>query len=45
MQSLYLSLCFSLHSDSLYTLLYVRFAIKNLEFYEWKLGDHGWALS
>ena len=33
------------HSDSLDTLLYVRFAIHNLEFYEWKLGDHGWALS
>ena len=33
------------HSDSLDTLLYVRFAIQNLEFYEWKLGDHGWALS
>ena len=29
------------HSDSLDTLLYVRFAIENLEFYEWKLGDHG----
>ena len=29
------------HSDSLDTLLYVRFAIQNLEFYEWKLGDHG----
>ena len=33
------------HSDSLDTILYVRFAIQNLEFYEWKLGDHGWALS
>ena len=33
------------HSDSLDTLLYVRFAIQNLEFYEWKLGDRGWALS
>ena len=33
------------HSDSLDTLLYVRFAIQNLEFYKWKLGDHGWALS
>ena len=33
------------HNDSLDTLLYVRFAIQNLEFYEWKLGDHGWALS
>ena len=33
------------HSDSLDTLLYVRFAIQNLEFYEWKLGDPGWALS
>ena len=32
------------HSDSLNTLLYVRFAIQNLEFYEWKLGDHGWTL-
>ena len=29
------------HSDSVDTLLYVRFAIQNLEFYEWKLGDHG----
>ena len=29
------------HSDSLDTLLYVRFAIQNLEFSEWKLGDHG----
>ena len=29
------------HSDPLDTLLYVRFAIQNLEFYEWKLGDHG----
>ena len=35
----------SKHSDSLDTLLYVRFAIQNLEFYEWKIGDHGWALS
>ena len=34
-----------LHSDSLDTLLYVRFAIQNLEFYEKKLGDRGWALS
>ena len=33
------------HSGSLDTLLYVRFAIQNLEFYEWKLGDRGWALS
>ena len=33
------------HSDSLDTLLYVRFAIQNLEFYEWKLGDRQWALS
>ena len=33
------------HSDSPDTLLYVRFAIQNLEFYEWKLGDRGWALS
>ena len=23
----------------------MRFAIQNLEFYEWKFGDHGWALS
>ena len=37
--------CDSLHSDSLDTLLYVRFAIQNLEFYEWKWGDRGWALS
>ena len=29
------------HSNSLDTLLYVRFAIQNLEFYEWKLGDYG----
>ena len=36
---------FCAHSDSLDTLLYVRFAIQNLEFYEWKLGDRGWALS
>ena len=35
----------SCHSDSLDTLLYVQFAIQNLEFYDWKLGDHGWALS
>ena len=28
-----------MHSDSLDTLLYVRFAIQNLEFYEWKLRD------
>ena len=33
------------HSDSLDTLLYVRFAIQNLEFYEWKLGDCRFALS
>ena len=33
------------HSDSLDTLLYVWFAAQNLEFYEWKLRDHGWALS
>ena len=33
------------HSDSLDTLLYVRFAIQNLEFYEKKSGDRGWALS
>ena len=37
--------CLLFHSDSLDTLLYVRFAIQNLEFSEWKLGDHGWALS
>ena len=35
----------AVHSDSLDTLLYVRFAIQKLEFYEWKLGDRGWALS
>ena len=33
------------HSDSLDIILYVRFAIQNLEFYEWKLGDRGWVLS
>ena len=33
-----------MHSDSPDTLLYVRFAIHNIEFYEWKLGDRGWAL-
>ena len=31
--------------DSLDTLLYVRFAFQNLEFYEWKLGDRQWALT
>ena len=35
----------TIHSYSLDTLLYVWFAIQNLQFYEWKLGDRRWALS
>ena len=38
-------ICRIWHSDSLDTLLYVRFAIQNFAFYEWKQGDRGWALS